>query len=186
LTIGKEFLDGNNPILLWRIQVIYSSGSESSEGIFDGKLNEGPKGGRCSINPSNGTLLTLFTINCSNWSDKNGIKDYSFFGWSKDPSDRLMIARSTSSITSLRLPANIHLVASIEDTLRARTEYNLSSVIIVTDPSLISSFLQAVEGSSANDSILDALKSADVAVVGQMIMSLSQVLNVAGRSKNLP
>jgi hypothetical protein len=44
------------------------------------ELNEEPKNGSCLINPSNGTMLTSFTINCSNWFDRDEIKDFTFYG----------------------------------------------------------------------------------------------------------
>jgi hypothetical protein len=47
---------------------------------FDNKINESPREGSCSIDPFNGTTLTLFTINCSNWVDQDQIKDFTFYG----------------------------------------------------------------------------------------------------------
>jgi hypothetical protein len=44
------------------------------------EMNEEPKNGFCSINPSNGTMFTLFTINCSNWFDRDEIKDFTVYG----------------------------------------------------------------------------------------------------------
>jgi len=42
-------------------------------------INSPPINGTCSIDPLNGIITTLFTINCLNWFDENGIKDYSFY-----------------------------------------------------------------------------------------------------------
>jgi hypothetical protein len=42
-------------------------------------INSPPANGSCSITPSNGTTSTLFNIICSNWFDKDGIKDYSLY-----------------------------------------------------------------------------------------------------------
>ena len=62
------------------MEVLYSFQSETSFARFDVKINEPPKHGSCSINPSNGTMMTLFTINCSDWVDEDDIRDYSFYG----------------------------------------------------------------------------------------------------------
>lgn len=64
----------------WRFQVIYRFESEISESIFDIELNDGPKDGFCSISPLNGTILALFTINCTDLFDQDGIKDFSVYG----------------------------------------------------------------------------------------------------------
>ncbi len=70
----------NNQIIYWRFEVIYSFKSEISRQIFEMEMNEEPKNGFCSINPSNGTMFTLFTINCSNWFDRDEIKDFTVYG----------------------------------------------------------------------------------------------------------
>jgi hypothetical protein len=80
LTIMKDFFIENNGIIYWRFEVIYSLESEISKKEFDMEINEEPKNGFCSINPSNGTLTSLFTINCSNWFDQDEIKDFTFYG----------------------------------------------------------------------------------------------------------
>ncbi|UJR19400.1 hypothetical protein I4U23_022530 [Adineta vaga] len=72
----------------WRFQVIYEFESERIENHFDMKVNNGPKNGFCSINPLNGTVLTLFTINCTNWFDQDEIKDYLIYGLTKDSKKR--------------------------------------------------------------------------------------------------
>ena len=51
-----------------------------SQEEFDIQINEPPKHGNCSIKPLNGTMLTLFTINCSQWYDEDQIKDWTFSG----------------------------------------------------------------------------------------------------------
>jgi hypothetical protein len=159
---------------------LHSFASKSSEGIFDMKLNDGPKDGECSIDPLNGTLLTLFTINCSHWFDEDGIYDYLFYGSvsSVNPSDQILLVRSTSSITRLRLPLNLHLIVSIGDTLGAGTEYHLlPSVSIDIDYFLLLSFIQSLKEYNSNRSILDVLNSPDDHAIGQMLISLATVLN---------
>lgn len=80
LTIEKEFFLQNPTIIYWRLEVIYSFGLNTSETTFDIQMNDKPTNGNCSIDPHNGTIMTVFTINCSNWYDPDGIKDYTIFG----------------------------------------------------------------------------------------------------------
>ncbi len=80
LTLEKEIFAENNQSIYWHFEVFYSFQSETSIGLFDIQINEIPKNGSCSIDPLNGTLITLFTINCSNWFDEDEIQDYSFYG----------------------------------------------------------------------------------------------------------
>ncbi len=80
LTILKDFFSENKETIYWRFEVIYSFLSGNSTQVFDMELNEEPKNGSCLINPSNGTMLTSFTINCSNWFDRDEIKDFTFYG----------------------------------------------------------------------------------------------------------
>jgi hypothetical protein len=52
-----------------------------SKNTFDIELNQPPINGSCSIDPWNGTMMTSFNINCSNWFDQDEIKDYSVYGF---------------------------------------------------------------------------------------------------------
>jgi hypothetical protein len=76
----NNFFVEHDKIIYWRFEVIYSFQSEIIKTTFDIEMNETPKDGSCSIDPSNGTTLTLFTINCSNWFDQDEIKDFTFYG----------------------------------------------------------------------------------------------------------
>jgi len=76
----KDFFVENKEIVYWRFEVIYSFESEIIKKEFDIEINQSPKNGICSINPLNGTIITLFKINCSNWFDQDGIKDFTFYG----------------------------------------------------------------------------------------------------------
>ncbi|CAF3925958.1 unnamed protein product [Rotaria sordida] len=53
------------------------------------KINQCLSNGSCSINPYNGTTITLLSISRLNWFDKDGIKDYSF--WANDFSKQSII-----------------------------------------------------------------------------------------------
>ena len=81
LTIQEDFLTENRTIVYWRFQVIYSFKSQISEKEFDIELNGIPRNGRCSIDPPNGTMLTRFIVNCFEWYDEDGIKDFTVYGW---------------------------------------------------------------------------------------------------------
>lgn len=80
LTIVKDFFLRNPTIIYWRLEVIYLFGLNTSEKTFDIQMNQEPKNGTCSIDPPNGTIITVFTIDCSNWYDPDGIKDYTIYG----------------------------------------------------------------------------------------------------------
>ncbi len=42
-------------------------------------INPPPSNGSCQINPSNGNTSTIFTVKCSDWYNKDNIKDYSLY-----------------------------------------------------------------------------------------------------------
>lgn len=76
LTTTSDLFMNNFNIKYWRFEVIYSIGSIQSNGLIDFILNSPPQNGTCQINPLNGTTSTSFTIQCFNWFDSDGIKDY--------------------------------------------------------------------------------------------------------------
>ncbi len=77
--MAKEFFLENHETSYWHVEVIYSFKSSSSKETFDIEMNQSPKDGHCSINPANGTMFTLFTIHCSDWSDEDEMKDFTFY-----------------------------------------------------------------------------------------------------------
>ena len=80
LTMTKDFFSSHPNIIYWRLQVTYLFPMEMQNTTFDFQLNQSPENGFCSIDPPIGTMLTLFTINCSNWTDQDQIKDFTFYG----------------------------------------------------------------------------------------------------------
>ena len=80
LTATNALFLNNSQILYWRFEVVYSFVSTQSSSALDFMINPPPQNGSCSISPLNGTTSTLFTVDCSNWFDENGIQDYSFYG----------------------------------------------------------------------------------------------------------
>lgn len=177
--------------------MIYSFESNTSSKILDIQLNEGPKGGICSINPLNGTIITLFTINCSNWIDLDGIKDYTIFGLffvfffsnkiflnhsdrSAGTSSNTMFIQSSQSLIQLRLPLHTNLTVSIRDTFDGVTEYPLEPVDVFSDELALSNFIDELQTMSPNlpmNPIFQALTSTDRNTVGQMLFSISQILD---------
>ena len=80
LTATNKLFINHPHVTYWRFQVIYSFPSGSSSSALNFIINQPPQNGFCSITPTIGTTSTLFTISCFNWTDKDGIKDYLFYG----------------------------------------------------------------------------------------------------------
>jgi hypothetical protein len=76
----KDLFTENKEIIYWRFEVIYFFESEMMYNSLNIEINQKPQNGSCTINPLNGTITTVFTINCSNWFDDDQIKDYTFYG----------------------------------------------------------------------------------------------------------
>jgi hypothetical protein len=75
----KDILSIYSIIKYSKFQVIYSNQSIASSTFIYFMINSSLLNGNCSIDPFNGTITTLFTINYFNWFDQHGIKDYSFY-----------------------------------------------------------------------------------------------------------
>ena len=67
------------PIDFWRFEVVYSFPTVTSSSALNFVINPPPSNGSCSIGPSNGTTTTQFTVDCPDWLDEDGIKDYSLY-----------------------------------------------------------------------------------------------------------
>ena len=98
-------------------------------------------------------------ISCSNWSDEDGIKDYSLYSFT----NQLMIAFSSESSFKVYLPSgeNQILIVEIRDQLNCLTKFNLSSISVETDSQLNTNLL-----STGNQN-----------TVSQLLTSLSLQLN---------
>lgn len=70
----------NPQIIYWRFEVTYTFPNEASMSALNFIINQPPQNGSCSITPSNGTITTVFAIDCSDWHDDDEIKDYSVYG----------------------------------------------------------------------------------------------------------
>ena len=130
-TVTNQLFLQNPNVEFWRFEVIYLFSSQTSTGVLNFVLNQPPQNGSCSIFPSNGTTTTLFQISCSNWSDEDGIKDYSLYPFT----NQLMIAFSSESSFKVYLPSgeNQILFIEIRDQLNCLTRFNLSLISIEAD-----------------------------------------------------
>lgn len=94
-TVTNNLFLGNPQVSYWRFEVVYSFVSGTSSSTISFVMNQPPQNGSCSISPLNGTTSTLFTIVCSSWLDKNGIKDYSFYGEYFSPNHSNIVTESS-------------------------------------------------------------------------------------------
>ena len=78
-TSTKDLFVANPQFTLWRFEVVFTFAFGQGSSALDLVINPPPSGGSCSLNPQNGTTNTLFYLSCSNWSDPDGIKDYSLY-----------------------------------------------------------------------------------------------------------
>lgn len=79
-TASNRLFTDNPSIIYWCFEVVYTFMSERSSSALNFEINQRPQSGYCSITPSNGTTSTMFSILCQDWKDKDGIKDFSFYG----------------------------------------------------------------------------------------------------------
>ncbi|CAF1602837.1 unnamed protein product, partial [Adineta ricciae] len=176
--LDQLFVD-NPQISYWKFEAVYSFPTTISRSALNFIVNEPPVNGSCSISPQNGTTSTVFHISCSDWFDDDGIKDYSVYSWQSDRSSLLMIAFSSVSNIDMRLPPGentntslVHLIVHIRDKFDCVTEYNLSSVVVRID---------TTDVNKLSDPIIRSLASGNQNVVGQILISLSQVFNEMNR-----
>jgi hypothetical protein len=101
-------------------------------------------------------------------------------GWIETPSNPMLLAHTTNSIISLRLPASIdpttqfYTVVHIRDKFDCIREVHLSPVTVLADISAMEHFVDILEYSN-DDPIWKVLISNDQNTVGQMITSISQI-----------
>jgi hypothetical protein len=80
LTINEQWFRNYSLVQRWQFQVIYCFAIGQSLAAMHFAMNSPPSGGNCSIHPSNGTVLTLFTVSCEYWADQQGINSYAIYG----------------------------------------------------------------------------------------------------------
>ncbi|CAF3720614.1 unnamed protein product [Rotaria sp. Silwood1] len=178
----------NNPnIEFWRFEVVYTFYTETSSSALDFIINQPPENGTCSIDPENGTTNTLFTINCTDWFDEDGIQDYSFYLWSEKSSELVMLAFTTISTLDIKLPAgdnnssSLNITVHIRDTLNCVKEFHIEEpIVVILDEISINTFIniiQNIDNKKTNDPIRQALASGNQNIVIQTVTIVSQELN---------
>jgi hypothetical protein len=175
-------------ISYWKFQVIYSFDLESSISEIEFQINKSPQNGSCLINPLNGTTSTYFTINCFNWFDEDGIKDYSVSVYTTDPLKQMMIAYSIQSNIEVLLPADsnnislVNVIIYIRDNLDSVTQFEINSVIVIPDWIAINTFVDILQQSNIEmmnkNPIIELLASKNQNIIGQIITLLSQIFNL--------
>lgn len=101
-------------------------------------------------------------------------------GRNNKSSTETMLIQSSQSIIQLRLPVNTDVTVYIRDTLDAISEYDLPSVLILPDETIITNLIDQLQMKSENLSshpIIELLTNADSNTAGQMSMSISEILN---------
>ncbi len=98
----------------------------------------------------------------------------------------MMLAFSSVPTIQVRLPAGddygslIHIIGYVRDTLDCVTEFNVSSVVVVSDSEGINKLVDILQTSSSrltNNPLVQILASGNQNMVGQVISSLSQEFN---------
>ncbi|CAF1016276.1 unnamed protein product [Rotaria sordida] len=181
----------NPNISYWRFEVVYSFYNETSSSALDFMINQPPENGSCSIDPQNGTTTTLFTVNCTDWFDKDNISDYSFYLWYEKSSELVMLAFTTSSTLQIRLPpsddntSTLNLTVHIRDTLNGVREFYLEErIVVILNESSINTFIDSIQNTNNNDPIVQALASGNQHIIAQVTTIFSQELNKRNK-KNL-
>jgi len=83
LTLKKEIFNDYQLIIIWKIEleVRISSRNVSGKSSMFFLVNFPPRQGYCTVNPDNGTTLTLFGFICSDWIDTEGsVSNFAFYG----------------------------------------------------------------------------------------------------------
>ncbi|CAF4375447.1 unnamed protein product, partial [Adineta steineri] len=146
-TATDQLFLNNLQISLWRFEVVYTFLSAISTSALNFIINQPPSNGSCSINPLNGTITTLFTIECPDWYDIDGIQDYSLYAWTTDISQRTIIAFSSEYHFQVRLPAGdnetslLNLVVYVRDLVNSITQVNISSVSVMKNFEIINDLI---------------------------------------------
>ena len=160
-TLTKEFFFDNAEIKYWRLEVIYNFESIISQNTFDIEINDSPKAGQCTIEPQNGTILTLFTINCLNWIDQDGIKDFTIL------LDDVVLTSANQSIIELYLPASSDLILTVQ----IRDEFDSMEEIVLSNISV------SYDDFEIHQLISNLFTNQSQNTIGQLINSIAHVLN---------
>ena len=209
-TASNSLFDAYPDVVYWSFEVVYTFPTENSSSALNFEINEPPRNGTCSINPPNGTTSTDFTINCTDWFDEDGIKDYSFYGKniflqkkiskfyfdlivnSAKPSEQVMLAFTTMNISNIQLPAgygntsSINLTVHIRDVLNCVKEFYMDPIVVIPHNEAIDELINAIKQPNhlkTNNSIIRALASGHPNTVGQLVTLLSQEFNMRNKQE---
>ncbi|CAF1275359.1 unnamed protein product, partial [Adineta ricciae] len=187
LTVANQLFSQYTNGSYWRFEVVYTFNNKPSLGALDFVMNQPPRSGSCSINPPNGTTITLFQITCSNWFDENGIKDYSFYAYTTDSTKQIMLGFTNTPSFQVQLPSSItnssivNIIVTIKDGLNAITHVQLQPVVVYLDWTEINTFIDMIEHSnfqSTNpNSIAHLLANGDANSLTQIVTVISEFLN---------
>jgi hypothetical protein len=185
-TATNQLFLKNPHVRYWRFEVVYSFAVDSSLSALNFVVNQAPSNGSCSISPLQGTTSTLFTVSCPNWVDEDGIKEYALPGYTVDADEQLMIAFSSVSVFSIRLPSpdtnqtQLNLLVNIRDTLDCVISVNLSAVNVTVDVSSINQLVDHLSSPTicpATSPLVQLLSTGNQNIVAQLVTSLSQHFN---------
>ena len=185
-TATNQLFLANPQVRYWRFEAVFSFVTEISSSALNFVINQPPSNGSCSISPLQGTTTTLFTISCPGWLDEDGIKDYAVTGFTSNFNDQTMLAFSSASDFSIRLPSpdvnqtRLNLLVTVRDILDCVTSVNLSTVLVTVDISSISQLVDQISSSPSaltSNSLVRLLSSGNQNTVAQLITSLSQHFN---------
>ncbi|UJR17432.1 hypothetical protein I4U23_004327 [Adineta vaga] len=179
-TITNHLFSQYTNISYWRFEVAYAFNRKISLGALDFVINQPPRYGSCSINPPNGTITTLFNISCSNWFDENGITDYSFYAYTTDSTQKIILGSTAIPNFQVRLPSSVsnisivNIIVTIQDGLNAVTQVELEPVIVYLDWIEINTWMNHIEYSSL---MLELFANRDPNILAQIITLISEFFN---------
>ncbi|UJR18997.1 hypothetical protein I4U23_022127 [Adineta vaga] len=185
-TSTNQLFLSNPEIELWRFEVIYTFSNQTSISSLNFRINQPPSDGSCFIDPLNGTASSLFTVSCKDYVDADGIKDYTVYGWTNDPTKRMIISFSNLPTFQMYLPIGdnqtslLYLTVHIRDQLDCITEFNLSSVTVLPDLTIINDLINYTQNPSENigtNPIIQLLASKNQNLVGQVMTLVAQQFN---------
>ena len=185
-TATNQLFLTNPHVRYWRFEVVFSFITETSSSALNFVVNQPPSNGSCSVSPLQGTTSTLFTVSCPGWFDEDGIKDYALASYTVGSEEQTIIAFSSVSDFSIRLPSpnvnqtQLNLMVTIRDTLDCVVSVNLSMVLVTVDVSSISQFVGQLYNSTSaltSNPMIRLLSSGNQNTVAQLITSLSQYFN---------
>ena len=187
--------------------MVYTFASDKSSSALNFILNQSPQNGSCDVSPLNGTTSTDFTLQCQDWFDEDGIKDYSIYSecthrreflidcilytisvLMANTSQKLMLAYAARPRFIIRLPPVgksdmfvVNMIIQIRDNLNGVTEYFPKSITVTTDTAAVTSLVSVLQQTNMqlinNDSTIQLLVCGSSNVIGQVLTAVSRIMN---------